>query len=308
MTRRVLVTGASGYIGSKLMEHLRTRGDVEIRGLDLLSEGNADVAEVDLRDETSTVALIREFSPHVVMHLAALHLIPDCERYPKAVHATNVNGTLNLVQACDSRDLCRFIFASSAAVYSGSAAVCSRETDQCAPLTVYGTTKLQAEECIRQQFRERVSTLALRLFNIYGLLDPNGHVVPTFLREVLQSGTLSYGNVSSIRDFVYIEDVLATLEWALDCQECPSAVNVGTGDGTSIGQLVDLIESINGPTLRRQLPSLARDLDPPRLVASVELLRKWMPQSATFRGLEDGLGLTVPLYARITQQRPVALG
>ncbi|HLB40997.1 MAG TPA: NAD-dependent epimerase/dehydratase family protein, partial [Candidatus Babeliales bacterium] len=175
----VLVTGGAGFIGSHVTELLVQAG-ASVTVLDNLSTGTRDNLTTvsnqiklliqDLRDFPALLNLLQQQQFSAIFHLAAATSVPESQLDPVLYHEINVTGTLNLLTALQqvNAQQTRLIFSSSSAVYGQRHDLC-RETDACAPTSVYGLSKLIGEQYC-QLFSQSFSlpTICLRYFNVYG--------------------------------------------------------------------------------------------------------------------------------------------
>lgn len=226
---RVLVTGCDGFIGS----HLK----VDAIGIDL-KRGD---------DVLTSYDVIREFDPQVVYHLAAHHFIPWCEDHPWETTRTNVLGTEAVLEACGP-SLETFVLASSAAVYGFSSARLP-EDSALVGTGVYAASKQEAERRLARfgELRPGVRSVAARLFNVVGPGDSWPHVLPSIAKAHMAGEPVYVGNTWPQRDYVHVDDVTDALQ--LLAERAPlgfSAWNVGTGDGTSVGELLQVIGLVSG--------------------------------------------------------------
>ena len=188
MKRRILVAGGAGFVGRRLVRALRDEHEVCV--LDLLKFGNRFSADdnanitlekVDIRDPHSVAAVMERFRPEIVVHLAAIHFIPECEGDPLHAEDVNVLGTINLLRACP--DGTRFVFASSGAVYRPDEVPHDELRSAVEPADVYGFTKLHAEHYVRYFVRQRsLSGAIVRLFNVIGPGETSPHLLPEWRR------------------------------------------------------------------------------------------------------------------------------
>lgn len=300
MTKRALVTGGAGFIGSRLTARLVEAG-YQVTVLDNLSRGRLTLLgsaagavrllEGDVRDPDTVRQAVAAAQPDAVYHLAALHYLPDCFRRPEETRAVNVDGTAHLLAALARWGAETVVLASSAAVYAPSPRP-HCEDDPLAPIDVYGRSKLEAERLL-QAYGAQVAAgvFALRFFNVYGPGETNPHVVPEIVGQVRRGvRRLELGRLDTLRDYVYVDDVVDAL-WR--CLEAPAAgfqaLNVGTGTGTSVLDLVRAVSDLTDLELEAvTADGRVRPVDRPVLVADITYARKalgWHPSVTLREGL-----------------------
>lgn len=253
--RRVLVTGAAGFIGSHLCRRLVADG-LEVVGLDDLSAGSLenlrDVPEVrfvqaDIRDEAAVSGGMRGCD--AILHHAAKRSVPFSIREPRLVADVNLRGSLNLMLA--ARDVgAVFVQASSSSVYGDQNEFPLRESMQVRPRSPYAAAKASAELYAAAVWNAYgVPTVSLRYFNVYGPgQDPASEyaaVVPRFTVACLTGARpVIHGDGSQSRDFTYIDDVVEANLRSMHALE-PAfgrVFNIGGGAiPTSVNELLELI-------------------------------------------------------------------
>ncbi len=299
---RVLVTGAAGLIGRPTVR-LLAEGGHEVLATDLrpvpadqrqLAGEHYSIRwlQLDVRRGVRVRAALAELRPDAVVHLAARHFIPWCDRFPAATLRTNVLGTQNVVDAMRELRGARLVFASSAAVY-GPCAERLREGHPLDPDDIYGTSKATCERLLELALRRDpdASMVVLRLFNTIGPGDPHAHLVPRLISELGRDGRrVRVGNLGSVRDYVDVEDVTRAIRAAV-CSDLPglTVANVGTGVGRSVGEVVQALGALVGHPLEVvSIPARRRAVDRPFLVADPARAREllgWEPQVAFEAGL-----------------------
>jgi UDP-glucose 4-epimerase len=295
---RILITGGAGFIGSNLAEHFHRR--VTVRVLDDLRTGHRrNLGGLDVEYVHGSIldpVILRSAMQDVdyVYHLAALVSVPESIQQPHACVELNVTGFLNVLEAAATAGVRKLCFSSSAAVYGNNPIVPKRE-DMCPePRSPYAVTKLDGEFYCRQ-FSEagRLETVALRFFNVFGpRQDPGaayGAAVPTFFQKALAGKSLTiFGDGTQTRDFIYVKDIVAALEFATNTPGLTGVFNAGYGDQITILDLAQRIIALTGSSSSIQFaPARAGDVHHSR--ASVEKLQKagFRPAGTLDIGLEE---------------------
>ncbi|MCV7055889.1 NAD-dependent epimerase/dehydratase family protein [Mycolicibacterium gilvum] len=291
---RVMITGGAGFVGKQLVRSLKDRAEVLVA--DLLRYGTPDWLEgepdgfafrrVDIRDAAATRALIDDFAPEVIVHLAAIHYIPECDSDPANAVATNVTGTVNLLAACAPGT--RFVFASSGAVYRPDEAAHRELESVVEPVDIYGYTKQQGEVYLRALAESRnLSGVIVRLFNVIGPGETNPHLLPAIVVQLRDNPEAIYlGNTWPKRDYIDVLDAAsgfaaAALGTAPEPGHC-EVVNLGSGQQYSVDEIVDRMRSVLGLNFEvRQDERRMRAVDRPFLGADITRIRDtfgWSPQ------------------------------
>ena len=254
-----LITGAAGFLGSALANHLAREGH-QVRGLDDLSTGDPQALAPDVHftrgdvsDRPKLWTLLQEVD--VVYHLAARVSVPESILYPRDYNQVNVGGTVALMEAMRDVGVRRVVLASSGAVYGNLTEQPLTESATPKPSSPYAVSKLAAEYYV-QTIGELwgIETVSLRVFNAYGPGQhlPASHppVVPYFLRQALRGGTLVVqGDGMQTRDYIYVDDVVSAMVAASTAPEVNGLViNVGSGVETSVRSLVKLVLEVAAGT------------------------------------------------------------
>jgi UDP-glucose 4-epimerase len=309
-TSRVLVTGGAGYIGSVVVDQLLQRGH-HVVVLDDLSRGHraavareATFVQGGIGDRDLVAGLLERERIEAIIHLAAFALVPESVAHPQMYVTNNVNAARVLLEAAGKAAVRRFVFSSSCAVYGHPATVPITEDTPQAPVNPYGETKRDFERLLAEYApRYGLSVVSLRYFNAAGATpergedhDPETHIIPNVLSAAL--GTRPAVDVfgtdyptpdgSAVRDFVHVADIAEAHVAALDVSlngNGPYAVNLGTGTGHSVKQVVDAARRVTGKTISvREQPR--RPGDPPVLVAAVQRAAELLRWRATHSSLE----------------------
>lgn len=291
---RIVITGANGYVGPSVVRRLLAQH--QVLAVDCLRYGPPQFSkdelsrmvwsDCDIREGRRVEEVVTRFRPQAVIHLAAIHFIPECEKHPDLAVSTNVTGTVNLLHCIPAG--CRFVFASSASVYQPKETPHVEGADPARPMDVYGLTKLMGEELTtyfagRRQFQ----AVLVRLFNVIGPGETNPHVVPEIIRQLkMGRRTLKLGNIFPRRDYVDVEDVAAGFIAAALTDLPPDrrvvAVNLGTGRSVSVQEIVDHLSKIIGEKITIESDAIkTRSVDRPNLCADNALFRRifgWSPR------------------------------
>jgi UDP-glucose 4-epimerase len=252
MTMQFLITGGAGFLGGALARRLVALGH-SVRVVDDLSAGDparlpdeVTFARGDINDVPRLWTLLQGVD--CVYHLAARVSVPESIPYPRDYNATNVGGTVAVLEAMRDVGVKRLVFTSSGAIYGDQQTQPLREDMPPDPLSPYAVSKLAAEHYIRTIGRLwDVETVSLRIFNAYGpgqqLPVTHPPVIPQFFRQALGAGSLVlHGNGVKTRDFVYIDDVVTALVQAATAPDIDQRViNVGSGTETSIYELAQAV-------------------------------------------------------------------
>lgn len=254
---QILITGGAGFIGIHLANRLRAMGHY-VRVLDDQSVGHPERLDAginfnrgDVRDVPRLWAVTQGVD--VVYHLAARVSVPASVLYPREYNDVNVSGTVALLEACRDVGIKRMVLASSATVYGNQEEGLVNEEIPPRPQAPYAVSKVAAEQYMFNMGKiGGFETVALRIFNVYGpgqhLPPSHAPVIPQFMQQILGCGSvIVFGNGQQVRDFVYIDDVVDALVASLDAPQIDQQIiNVGSGSGTSINDLINALETVTG--------------------------------------------------------------
>lgn len=297
-----LITGAAGFLGAALANHLSAQGH-QVRGLDDLSTGDKDALSPDViftrgdvNDRPKLWTLLQDVD--VVYHLAARVSVQESVLYPREYNAVNVGGTVSLMEAMRDVGVRRVVMASSGAVYGDLGAQPINEESVPNPRSPYAVSKLAAEHYIRTIGRLwDIETVSLRIFNAYGPGQrmPVSHppVVPHFIKQTLNNGTLVvHSDGQQTRDYVYVSDVIRALTAATTAPGLDGLViNVGSGRETSVRDLVNAVtEATPGEAEVIYNPRVSGGVS--RMCADLTLAKQKLSYTPAV-SLEEGLKLTL---------------
>ena len=291
MGRRVLVTGGAGYIGSVIVDELVRRGHTPIV-LDNLSRGHrgavgpgVELVVGDVGDRALVDGVLTRQRVDALVHCAAFALVAESVAHPATYHANNVTAGGVLLDAAVRAEVGRVIFSSSCAIYGHPDRMPIAEDAPPAPVNPYGETKLAFEGMLgRLATSHGLKSLSLRYFNAAGATDrtgedhaPETHLIPNVLRvaggqqPVVEVYGTDYATPdgTAVRDYVHVRDLADAHVRALDADLAGAqAVNLGTGTGRSVLEVVEAARRVTGREIAVvSLPR--RPGDPPRLVAAL---------------------------------------
>ncbi len=254
-SRRVLVTGGAGFIGSHLVDTLLDRG-FRVTVLDNLNTGvrtninaDADFVEGDVRN-TDDISRAFYPTPDIVCHLAGQASIRLAWANPEADLNVNVVGTLNILSAIKKHRTPRLLYASSMMIYGDPQILPTPETAPALPVAHYGVTKFAAERYVALAAEDPEHPLAVtsfRMFNVFGprqaLDNPYQGVLAIFLGHALRGEKITiHSDGEQSRDFVYVDDICRAWADAIDSPATFGQVfNLGSGRATTVNQLCDAV-------------------------------------------------------------------
>lgn len=309
-----LVTGGAGFIGSHLVDGLLAAG-YPVRVLDDLSTGDEAnlrrhrgalrIMRGDLRDRDAVRAAMSD--AEVVFHLAAISSVQRSIVDPVESIDVNVRGAMQVLQMAQQSGVRRVILASSAAVYGDSDALPLSEREAPKPLSPYAVHKLACEHLCKvftQMYG--LETVALRYFNVYGSRQrPDAEyaaAIPRFVERLRHNeAPVIYGDGEQTRDFIHISDVVrANLLAAESPTACNCAINIASGQGASVNEVVRILTELTGATVTpRYEPPQPGDIR--ESVADIALARELL-------GFEPHVSLREGLALMVDQQRTTLAG
>lgn len=262
-SRRVLVTGAGGFIGSHLTEELVRRGARvrclvhyngrndwgHLEGLPGEVKNKLDVVLGDIQDAGLMQKTVENCD--TVFHLASLIAIPYSYVAPQSYVTTNIYGTLNLLEAARKADVQTFIHTSTSETYGTAMYTPIDERHPLQGQSPYAATKIGADKLAESYFRSfDLPVLTLRPFNTFGPRQSARAVIPTIIAQALKGDDVHLGAVDPVRDLTFVKDTVAAFIRAAEVNGIAGEViNVGQGYGIRIDELVEKIGAVMGKKL-----------------------------------------------------------
>lgn len=297
--KKILVTGGAGFIGSAIIPELQKYG-YEVFVIDNLSFGNRSFIEVsdthffqkDILDGEAMEAIMNTIQPDALVHLAAIHFIPYCNKHPYKAANINIQGTINVLEAAKKTpSVQKVFFASTAAVYP----IYDEEVTEnhpTGPLDIYGLSKLTGERlCNEFHLETGLPTIICRFFNAFGPNETNPHLIPE-VEQQLKEGkrTIQLGNLDPKRDFIHTHDMARAARMLLEqFDEGIDIFNLGRGIEYSVREIVEAFERELGEKITiEQDPARVRKTDRMHLLAAIDKLKNRTGWAPTI-GIDEGI-------------------
>lgn len=313
-SRRILVTGAAGFIGFHLARALKARGD-EVLGVDsynsyytpalkqaraaLIEKEGVQVLQGDIEDAAWFKEQVQRFQPTHVAHLAAQAGVRYSITQPQAFVRANLTGFLSVLEACRALPAVKLVYASSSSVYGTNGKIpYSVENSTDTPASFYGATK-KANEVMAHAYHHLygIPMVGLRFFTVYGPWGRPDMAYYSFTKAILEGRPIEiYNNGDMSRDFTYIEDIVAGTRAALDRCSGYDLFNLGNDKPVSLRDFVAVLEQeIGKPAVQISKPMQAGDVQ--HTWADIGLSRERLdydPKTA----IEQGLAQFVAWYRK----------
>ncbi len=256
--KRIIITGAAGFIGSNLTDALLEKG-AEVIGVDNLFNGRLDNLEFalknkkfefhkgDIRDLNFLLDVFKDID--IVYHQAAFTSVPQSVKMPENCNDVNVNGVLNVLNAARRMNVDKVIFASSSSIYGDTPTLPKREDMRRIPISPYGVAKLACEAYMQVYHHVYgLKTTSLRYFNVFGPRQrdsPYSGVIAIWLGNIIRNEDLIiFGDGKNSRDFTYIKDVILANLLAAHYDAAGEILNIGAGSPINLTDLAKLMLKI----------------------------------------------------------------
>ena len=290
-----VVTGVAGFLGSHVAEQLLDGGH-QVLGIDNMSWGKSEslapfknhrqfiFEEEDIRDVEKLKNIFSGFAPDRVIHLAALHFIPDAIKYPSTAVSINIHGSQCVLEASRFASVKSFFFASTGDVYAASEEP-HHEVSEVKPFNIYGLTKHLGEQLVHLESSEDPARKYVigRLFNLIGPRETNPHILPVIFEQLKKTPyKLSLGNIFPLRDFVPVtEAAKAVIEITRANTDSFNIYNLATGKACSVADIIELLGNILGKKIDVTIdPARVRKVERNVLSSDISKLKKvlgWAP-------------------------------
>jgi len=301
--KRVVVTGAGGFIGSALLRFLAPYA-TDVRAL-LGAPGDpvweppchSQTYFADIRDGPKLIELMQ--GADVVVHAAGSPSVRASFDEPGKCAAVHVLGTVTVMEACRAAQVRRIVYLSSAEVYGRPSCNPVREDCPIRPLSPYGVAKAAAETFVRTMaLRAQMKCCILRPFSVFGPRQSPGSLVATILSQSMQGEGIWLNDLKPVRDYCYVQDAAEAIAFGCvaDVDDC--TCNIGSGRGTNVQQLAEMIlnlQSIELPIRQKDSSDRPEGTEIYELIADVgraAMVLGWQPRTSLAAGLRETIAWT----------------
>lgn len=321
--KKILVTGSDGFIGSHVVENLVKKG-YSVKAFVLYNSFNSwgwldkieksilneiEIFQGDVRDPFGVKTAMSNC--HKVLHLAALIGIPYSYHSPQNYVETNIQGTLNIVQAAKELNVEKVIHTSTSEVYGTAQYVPIDEKHPLQPQSPYSASKIAADQmALSYYYSFGLPVTVLRPFNTFGPRQSARAVIPTIITQIANGyKTIDLGSLSPTRDFTYVNDTAEAFVRSLEVNGIEGkTINLGTNFEISVGDLVKEIASLmksNIEIARDEQRLRPTNSEVERLLSNNALAKElldWEPKQLGLAGLREGLTQTIQWFLQKENQ------
>jgi UDP-glucose 4-epimerase len=302
---KIFVTGAAGFIGSRLIRKLLDNGYF-CYGIDDLSVGKDKPRKhssvrfqvEDICNKKGIEKIFRTFKPEIVVHLAAIHHIPTCEKNGTKALGVNVIGLQAILDSLNGVGCERFILASSGAVYDWMPGFLKEDKTPLNARDIYSISKITNENQLSAWVKKTgCKGVVARIFNTIGRNDPNGHLIPDILKQLKTSNKINkvkLGNTQSRRDYIHVNDTVNGLYAMVTTENLKEPVeifNIGTGIEYGVLEVLDFIAKAKGYPYKVKIdPSRVRNEDRRSQIADISkamAFLQWKPEMSLGEAIQE---------------------
>jgi UDP-glucose 4-epimerase len=298
--KKILITGANGYIGSCLFHFLKNK--FEIMGIDKEKSSNKKIIQCNILNSKKLNLIIKKIKPEIIIHLAAQSLVDETIN-KKRYYDNNILATNSLLKVMKINNVNKIIFSSTAAVYKQSSKPL-KEKSKILTLSTYGKTKLICEKNIKKQ--KDIKSVILRFFNVCSALNkpvigefhnPETHLIPTIVYKAIYNQKIYiYGNNFStpdgtcIRDYIHIKDICSAIEKSakyLIGNKKSKVFNIGNNKGLSNKEIINYIVKFVNPKINLEYVN-RRKGDVSRLICNSNEIKRvlgWKSKNSNLKKL-----------------------
>tara|TARA_Y100000816_G_C26090280_1_gene576076 strand:- start:141 stop:1154 length:1014 start_codon:yes stop_codon:yes gene_type:complete len=316
--KKILVTGADGFIGSHLVEKL-LENNYDVRAITQYNSfndwgwlenikkstlKNVDVVSGDIRDKKFVTDCCKDVD--IIFHLASLIAIPFSYKAPYSYITTNIEGTLNILEASKESNIVKIIHTSTSEVYGESKSIAISEDSQAIARSPYAASKIAADQLAYSYFSTyNLPISIIRPFNTYGPRQSSRAIIPTIITQLLNnSKKIKLGSVYPTRDFTFVDDTVSGfIKMAQSDKNLGEIINIGSGFEISIGELCKMIIKLTNSSAvitkeKKRVRPKKGEVE--RLRANIGKANKiirWKPSYTGKSGLKRGLEKTINWFS-----------
>lgn len=299
--KKVIIFGIGGFVGNYLAEEFFTHG-YQVFGSDIVAgtavDSRVKYQQADLMNAESVRRVVDMMNPDIIVNLAAISSVGMSWNMPQRTIEVNVAGALNIMEAARNMEVKpRILFVGSSEEY----AACDADIDEQVKLNAnnpYGISKM-AQESFAKLYRERygMKIYCVRPFNHTGIGQKDSFVLPSFCKQVAkiekngQPGSIQVGNLSAIRDFSHVKDIVRAYRMIVESDRCDRIYNVGSGQAYSIREMLDYIISLCSQKVTVEVdPARVRPVDTPRICCDNHLIQEelgWRPEYTIWDAVKE---------------------
>ncbi len=306
--KNFLVTGGAGFIGSHLVQRLLADENAQVTVIDDFNDFYApalkraniaafadnprfSLCEMNICDAEKLRAVYAEKKFETIVHLAARAGVRPSLSQPELYARTNINGTLNLLEAAREYGVNQFVFGSSSSVYGANCKVPFSETDRIQqPISPYAATKAAGELlCHTYSHLYPIRTVCLRFFTVYGARQRPDLAIRKFSQLILENKPIPiFGDGTTRRDYTYVDDIIQGICAAIDyTQTAHEVFNLGESQTVELNELITLLEeNLDRKAIINRQPAQPGDV--PQTFADITKAREFLGYSPTTK-IEDGI-------------------
>lgn len=274
---KVLVTGASGFIGKALVARLR-KHPVEVVGL---SSSDGDIAEPD------TLHNLAGGSFSHIFHLAARTFVPDSWNFPHAFYQTNVLGTVNVLEFCKTNGVPLTYL--SAYLYGHPESLPVKEDSPVRPNNPYALSKYLGEQlCSFYSNAHCQPITVIRPFNVYGVGQNERFLIPAVVKQALFDDTITVKDLRPRRDYIYLDDLVEALVLTMKSPPGYRVYNIGSGASSSVREIIDIVQSAAHTSKKIVCDDLRRPNEINDVIADISRAQEnlgWQPRHSFPAGI-----------------------
>lgn len=293
-SKKILVTGGAGFVGSNLVDRLIKEG-YSVAVIDNLSTGKkkylnskAKFYKSDIRDSKIEEVFKKE-NPEIVFHCAAEINVRKSTESPERNADINILGSLNILENCKKKKVKKFVFPSSVGIYGEPQSLPVDEDHPLGPMSPYTIGKLAVEKYLYYYQKQGLDFVILRYSNIFGPRQSEEGVIPIFIKKILRDQSpIIFGDGTQTRDFLYIEDAVSA---AMESLRAPggSVYNVATNKEISIKEVSEMISEILDKKIEPKFESRHKgEIIRSRIdYSKIEKELGWEPEYSFRQGLKE---------------------